>query len=295
MTFDARESSRQLGSPVTLYLFRYGVDANAYHAFTDAHAAITYDNVTYNPEPIQHGAITSSGSLDRSALEIKVPKTNPLGSLFLVYPPAQVVTLILYKGHLEDSPPDFRAVWNGRVINCAREGSEMTLTCDPVAASMRRSGLRRNYQHSCPHVLYQQGDFKCNADQAAATITRTVAAVDDNVVTLSAGWDSVHPASKYIGGMISWDNEGATEYRTILRITGGVDLVTNGFVRGLAASDSVDVILGCNHSAHLTEGDCLNLHVTAGSGSPPTSNIHNFGGQPWRPKKNPMGNTSPFV
>ncbi len=282
MSFETIETSRQLGQPVNLFLFRYGVAAGAYHAFTDAERPLTHDSITYEPEAIGRGDVTSSGSLDRTTLEISVPLTNPLGELFLVYPPSQVVTVIIFQGHIGDPANEFLAIWNGRVINCSRGDSEITLTCEPVATSMRRSGLRRNWQYSCPHVLY---GAQCQADKVAATISRPAVGAAGNLLTLSAGWDSVQPAAKYIGGMVSWSHEGNPESRTILRVSGdGTVLTCSGFLRGIAAGDAVDLVLGCNHSGAL-DGDCITLH----------DNIHRFGGYLWIPLKNPIGSQSPFV
>lgn len=65
----------------------------------------------------------------------------------------------------------------------------------------------------------------------------------------------------------------------------GDTLSLSGIPRNLAASDSVDVVLGCNHDAFAADGgDCEGLH----------DNLPNYGGCKWIPTKNPIGTYNNF-
>lgn len=282
MAFETIETSRRLGQPVTLYLFIYGGEEGdtsvLYHAYTDAEQAITHEEITYEPVPVIRGTINSTGSLDKSTLDIRFPRDIGFAEQFRVYPPSQVTTLIIRQGHLSDpdSPQEFLVCWSGRVLSVGRERDECIISGEPVASSMRRPGLRRHYQYSCPHALYTQGTGMCNANKAAATVIGQVASISGTNVTLYPLWYGSFDPSKFTQGQFEWTNsEGRIEVRRILKLITTNTLSLGGLLRDLNVLDNVSVILGCNHQMD----DCLNLH----------NNIHNYGGCPWIPNKNPLG------
>lgn len=281
MTYDALEESRNLGSPAELYYFRFGSDPTAFYAYTDVEEAIIYGGVTYNPIPIKRGGVVASGSLDKSRMSVRVPLTSAIAELFRVYPPGQVITLTLRGGHTTDTDVEFPVIWVGRVLQCSRNddnGPEGDLSCEPASTSIRRSGLRRHYQLSCPHVLYEQGDGLCKANKTASTFTRATTGVAYTSFTFSPGWNGGIDPAKFLGGMVTWVTPFLKETRTILRVSGNT-LILTGPTTGVTVGGAVDIILGCNHQTT----DCEMLH----------NNILNFGGQPYIPLKNPIA-SNPF-
>lgn len=272
MSFETFEESRCQGQPVDLYYFVYGTTASAYYAYTDAEQPIEIAGITYQPKPIQRGALNASGTLDKSALEVKVPVSSDVAELFRIYPPSRSVTLVIRQGHIGDTDEEFNVIWSGRVLSSGREDSVCTLTCEPLSTALRRSGLRRCYQYSCPHALY---GAQCMASKLAATTTATVYSVTGATITLDSGWSGSIDPTKYIGGMVQWDTPHGPEIRTILRVTGGGNnLLLSGSTRYISGGTEVSVSLGCEHNMD----DCENLH----------NNIQNFGGQPWIPLSSPI-------
>jgi Phage conserved hypothetical protein BR0599 len=279
MSFETYEESRYHGEPVDLYQFIYGSGENDYLAYCDAEEAITVAGVVYEPIPIMRTPITSSGTLDKATITVTADNDTELAALFRVYPPTQTVTMFIRQGHVGDS--EFFIVWTGRILGAAFEDSEVKLTCEPVSTSMKRTGLRRNYQYGCPHALYM-GNEKggCRANKVAATRSVTVAAVSTAKITLPDNWFGVFNPAKFRNGLVEWrSNGGAKETRTILRVAGNV-LSIGGTTRDLDAGDTVKVILGCDH----TMVDCKELH----------NNLLDFGGQPWIPKKSPFGSVNNY-
>lgn len=273
MTFDARESSRDEGAPITLYQFQYS--ATGFHRYTDADATVAFGGNDYGPIPISRGNIAASGTLDKTIIEVRTPFDSEISDRFLIAPPSQQVGLIIRQGHVGEA--EFVVAWSGRVLACTREANEAVLACEPFSTALRRPGLRRHYQFGCPHVLY---GTQCTANKAAATRAATVQAVGTTTVTLAPGWEGAFTPAKFIGGQVEWSGEGgALEIRTILRRSGDV-LTLAGLVRDLASLDSISVILGCNHQ----ESDCQDLHA----------NINSFGGQPWIPRLNPHSSVNLF-
>lgn len=288
MTFDARESSRSLGEPIKLYFIRHGNAPDAYYAYTNAEQVVEHEfdeelgPVEFMPIPIMSGRITASGSIDKAALEIRTPQDAELAAKFRLHPPSQVITLVIMAGHIGDT--EFLVEWVGRVLNAGRQGNEAVYTCEPISTSVRRIGLRRNYQHQCPHVLY--GD-KCQADREAATIELSVTAVAGALVSLPSDWSAT--PDRYVGGIASWVTpEGSTEERTIVKRADSDTLILSGVAQGLSPGTQIKLAWGCSHRVLLAgatlEGDCIDLH----------DNILNYGGQLWIPLKNPIGITNNF-
>lgn len=271
MTFSNLESSRQKGSPVNLYYFKYGSAASEFYAYCDGTIAVTYNSVTYNPVKIERPSFRSSGSTDRTSLEISMDFSNPLITLFKDYPPSSVITLVIYQGHIGDS--EFPVAWMGSVNSWKRSSNDGILTCYPGSVSLNRTCLRRHYQMGCPHVLFGP---KCNANKANVSIVKSVSSFLSNAVNLPAGWVADAQVPLYVGGTAEWTNPaGSTERRTILDITSNVQLLLSGKTTGLSNGQNITLTKRCDH----TTTDCLNIH----------NNINNFGGQPWIPLKTPVG------
>jgi hypothetical protein len=157
------------------------------------------------------------------------------------------------------------------------EGVEGKLTSEPYSTSMRRIGLRRNYQRGCPLVLYGK---RCRAPKV--TISCIVNAYSGNILSVMS--TTVIPIMEaYSGGIIQWTDpiSKRTEIRTILSCDGNgkaLNVRISGPVRNVPTT--VDIIKGCVH----TEDACINWH----------NNIVNFGGQPWIPLKSPFNSISEY-
>lgn len=287
MSFDTLERSQASGGPVQLFLFRYGTEEGEFFAYTDHTKPITHDHggelgeITYEPVPVERGDIVADGTLDRSALDLKLDIGTGLADLFRVYPPSAVVTLTIFQGHIDDPDDEFLAIWAGSLASANRQQSDLVLSANPVATQMRRPGLRRNYQYGCPLWLYGPA---CRADKAAATVPTLIIAKAGQTVTLAADWFGTFPPAKFLRGIFQWTPAGeSTRFRQIIRISGDT-LTLSGSITELLVGDAVEVVLGCNRRAFADEdGDCQGLH----------DNLVNFGGQPWIPIKNVI-NTNPF-
>ncbi|PBB41795.1 hypothetical protein CK222_21825 [Mesorhizobium sp. WSM3866] len=300
MSMDTRESSRYRGQPIRLYLIQ-GADTDddvplGPFAYNNGEAPITRPvldangnpvNIQFDPWPIKNSNISHDGTLDKSDITITMAFGSEMDDLFLAYPPSQVVNLTIFEGHIGDdvTEENFPAIWMGRITSSAdNDSNEQELSCVPVSTSIKRPGLRRNYQVGCPHVLF--GD-QCRASKAAATVARQVASVTRNKITLDTTLGDT--ASRYVGGLLQWANSdnGRKELRTISSVRAdGLEITIRGIARGLAAGTPLSVIRGCNH---LMTG--CNQHTDSVAGGP---NIKNYGGQPWIPLENPLSQKNQF-
>lgn len=285
MTFDAIERSRYKGRPTNLFLIRYGESAAAHYAYTDCERPIWHQGIQYVPIAITRGKINVTGTMDKQALEVRCTRNVPMAELFRVFPPSRVVNITIFQGHVSDPDGEYIAAWTGRVVSSQRNEKEVVLTCEPVSTSMKRVGLRRHYQYSCPHVLYGE---HCRANKEAAKTIITINAIKDLLITPIGGWATPERAKKFLGGLMEWRNSyGDTEVRGIIKVSAdGGSFMVNGVLRDLSVGDEVNLFLGCNRSAKFLAGgglhedtDCHFLH----------NNMQNFGGCPFIPKKNPVG------
>lgn len=270
--FAAREQSRTSGQPISLYKFSVG---ELLFLYTSHDMAVSFAGETYLPVPIKHGAIQAAGTLDKARLTVNTSTASDVAELFRVYPPSDVVGLVIFQGHSNDPDGQFLAVWSGRVLGCSWSDNEISLSAEPVSTSLRRPGLRQPYQYGCPHALY--GD-DCMASKAAATVNTTVQAVSRSAVTLPAGWSAT--PEKFVGGLMEWTESGRRAIRTILQVSGPQTVLLGGGSGALVAGMSVAVAKGCNHDLD----DCEHVH----------NNILNYGGCKWIPTENPIGFVNKF-
>lgn len=281
MSYENYEESREHGSPVNIMLFRYGVHPLSVYTYTDGERPVSRDDLTYAPIPIEAGNVVSSGTMDKKTLNLMVPSNSEVALLYLAYPPSFPVTLTIMRGHYGNNgedPTDWKAIWVGRVLNGKHEGDgshQCVLTCEPIATSLRRTGLRRHYQYMCPHVLY---GATCKANRAARTFTILPLSHSGGTIKLPAGSLPDALLSKFANGVIEWTTAaGNVEIRTVLEVElDGADynVHMSGPDTGLV-NQAVRISFGCNHQMD----DCLEIH----------ENIHNFGGMPWIPINNPIG------
>lgn len=275
MAFSMFESSRQKSRPFYLYLIRYGAGPNEFYAFTDNEKAVTSGGITYETRQIAHGGIATTGTLDKSTVDLTTPRNNELFDLFRVYPPSYRVQLTIRKGHNGDPDDSTVVVWSGRILSMSVNIDECTFTCEPISTTLRRLGLRRNWQYGCPHVLYGPA---CRAIKGNVRQIGTISVVVGAEITLLTGWNGPIAADKFIGGFIEITATTVIP-RTILRVTGNKLLIA-GLLPDLMPGTAIDIFPGCAHDM----ADCKDVHA----------NIVNFGGQPWIPTANPIGNRNNF-
>ena len=278
MSFNARESSRLDGRPFHLYRFLIGDSREIFYTNLTTEyvygTTLTGAPAVYLPLAISHGEIVSSGSLDKTVMDVRLPESGELPTLYRDHEPSGIVGLIIRQGHVSDN--DFKVCFAGRVLGVSYEEADMVLECEPISSSLRRPGLTREYQYSCPLVLYGP---QCRASRAAATRTSVASVVNGPLVTLPGSWAATDLKDKFVGGIAEWtDANGQKARRGIIRRDG--DTLTLSSAGPLLPGMSIDLILGCGK----TMNDCRGVH----------NNILNYGGQPEIPLVNPIGITNNF-
>jgi len=206
-------------------------------------------------------------------LRLEAFRSFPIADLFRVQPPSGVVSLVIYRRHTEDADAEFALVWSGRVLSAAWNGNMVEVECEPITVSLKRPGLRRHYQKTCPHVLYGPG---CRLVASAHAHTATTFGVNGLQLTVA---DFVGFVDGYFaGGYIEYTStiDGSTEFRSVVSSSTGVLVLTMPPL-GLAGAGQVKAYRGCAH----TVPACVSFN-----------NLPNYGGQPYIPTKNPFGGSS---
>lgn len=268
MAHGAREASVQSGEPVELYRFWRGLKSWRY---TSSASAVYFNEEWYDPAVISRSGVEYTSEEGRSNIKITCPRDLPVADLYRIYPPSDVVQAAVYRVHAGESLG--AVIWMGRVVGARWTGAKAEITCEPVANAMARTGLRRLYQRSCPHVLYGP-DCGLNKTSYAVSVTLSeIAPVAGGVALKSSGFDS----TGYAGGFVEWtDTDLNVERRYISDVvTGGV--VVPAAIPGVAVGSTLTFYRGCGHNI---------------AGCKTFGNVPNYGGFPYIPAKNPFDGSS---
>lgn len=279
MTFDARETSKEDGAPVGLFLFEWGDDASAFFAYTDIDISVSFQGKTFRPITIGRDRVEARGNLDKSILTVDITPNAELVSLYNEGVPSQVVRMTIWQGHVGEPESEYQIVWTGRVVSVEHTNRLARINAEPISTSMRRPGLRRHFAYGCPHALYS---VACGANQAASTYTSTLLEIAGTTIKLTDGWQQDRDFTHFRGGFVTWVDTryNVTQTRTILRVEKDGTIRLREGVAGIEIGDAISAVLGCPH----TLAGCTDIH----------NNVVNYGGQPWIPRDNPMGTRNQF-
>lgn len=269
MTYNAIEISTQDGAPVELYKFTRG---NVAYTYTSGQETITRseDRLTYEPKPISRTNIEATAESARTAITITVPRDLPIVDLYRIAPPSDVVTVTIFRFHTTDAADELVTVWAGRILNVKWRGALAEIHAEPVYTSLKRPGLRRLYQRSCPHALYSAA---CGVPRTAYKIEATVDAVAGSQLTINAA--AGYADGYFDGGYLEHQTGIATFERRMIVAHAGSAITIAASIPSLAAGAEVRLFPGCPKTFSICEARF--------------NNAANFGGFPWIPHKNPFG------
>lgn len=271
MTYDLIETSAYEGTPVELYTFTRGSQIWRY---TSADHDVTSGGALYTSVTISRPDVEQSQDPGKKPITLRAGNTLGFAQQYIAAPPTDVISLVITRFHSNDVASEVVVVWMGRVLNVKFSGNEVEVRCEPIFTSLRRPALRRLYQTTCPHVLY--GD-QCTFPKASLQLITTVAITGGT--TLTSVDLSNQPDAFYTGGIVEWENNGATDKRLILTHAGSGVIINIPF-QGITDGATVRVFPGCDRT--------LDTCVTK------FSNELNYGGFPYIPDKNPFGSNPVF-
>jgi len=261
MSYLDQENSVSVGAPVELYRFALGAQR---FTFTASQAAVIYQNETYAPVALRRSAIEQGNEINRAGLTLTLPRDNPLADLFLASPPEGVVSVTLRRFHRGDPLTETLVVWKGRVGGARLSGSELTLTCESVATSLKRTGLRARYSLLCRHALYSTG---CGALKEAHRVDAVLTSVSGATVNVAAPLLPID--GTFVAGMLATN---AAQRMIVGHVGPQITLVAP--LPSLSVGAAVRLYAGCDHAL----STCRHRF----------NNLDNYGGFPFIPLKNPF-------
>lgn len=265
--------------PSVFSLFEFQIGEDVFYRYTDADEPVWFQENEFIPEPISRSDIETDGTLKKANIKVNTRYNLKPAKIFRVDPPSFVTNLKVWEGHFTDRAREFRLVWSGRVLNCKAEPPTAEFTCEPISTSLKRPGLRRNYQRPCPHALYGTLCGAAKVDQPVNWVSGS-----DNAWVITKPSSGYIGAETYEGGLVSWiDAEGLLRRQTILSVQEDGNHLILSVNRALAPSQAptgITIRKGCNH----TEDACSLWH----------DNIQNFGGCPFIPTDTPINKFSTY-
>lgn len=264
MTFLALEESNYAGEPVLLYEFRRG---NLRLLYAAADRDITAGADTYTATAITSDGAKQKGEAVTDAFTVTAPADLTIAEWFAYTPPSDLVYLTVRRFHYGD--PQAVVAWIGSVVSVnADDAGKVTITCQAVSVSLKRTGLRLAWQRGCPHALYDQN---CRADKTAFGVPLTVTAIGSNVLLVSGGLSS---SAHWPGGFIEWEiASGTFERRLIENTVGGNSIYPYGQMDGYTVGMGLTAYPGCLHTS---------IHCDTFF-----NNILNYGGFEFMPIRSP--------
>ena len=273
MSYDIIESSAEDGRPIEVYVFQQGNQTWRYtSADTDIidTSGIPDLSGTWKSTAIERSNIENNQDVSRGPIRISIPRTETFVQQYIQFSPTDVATLKIYRFHeFDTSPPadKYTVIWTGRVLNVAFKKLRADIRCEHILTSLKRPGLRRFYQTTCPFVLY---GTNCKADLDSFKLVTNASATTN--ITITSPDFALQPDQYYTGGFINFVGGTGIEKRFI---TDHVDqVITVDLPISISIGIQITAYPGCNHLLDT----CINKF----------SNEENYGGFPYIPQKNPF-------
>lgn len=259
--------------------------------------------ITFKSMAIQRTESANTSELNRSYINITVPRDFGVASLYSFYPPSSITTITIFRYHRNTSVnvagsdnANLFTEFLGRVINASGASVSTELRCEPITTSIRRIGLTQMFQRQCPHTLYNTVEGNCGVNKIGFANTKTLdgtAGLVGLTMKFNTSLTTDKPAGYYNGGMVYWKTGKYNYWRWILDQPETIDNV------------AVNNVLSINFPVPILDADGVNpltwesgtQTVTLYPGCAHTmtdcrvkfNNLKNYGGDPYIPFANPFG------
>lgn len=278
---DARgqEFSAEFNRPLELFEFRNGNDT---YRYTSSESEYIFEGNTYTPVAMKRTGIGRAGEAEQTTLEVMMPTTDELASLYIGIQPANRTTLILRRVHQVMSPQSSITLFRGFVTSAKFKDEECTFLLKPFNELFLREMPRYTYQGLCNHVLYSSacGVIEgASPNQLSGTVTAFVDGVGAVITVTGAGavTDNKSPQKAFKGGFARLQD--FSDYRLILDQDGDTLTLLLPFRTNILGS-TIILQRGCDK----TIDTCRDKF----------GNVVNYGGFPHVPAVNPF-NQGTFV
>lgn len=266
MTFDALETSRNMGEPYQLLYFRSGATQ---YRYTTADHIISFSGSDYLPDnPMQSVEVVETNVDDKGKLNFTVMKDHEIAQLFTISTP-RTVSLTVYSGHESDVVDnEVITIWSGRVVACEwSEDDTAEISCESVTTVLQRMGLPYKFGTTCQHSLFRGG---CKLDMFANSTLEQVTTYTGSDVVISNLIGAA--ANEYDAGLMVFNG---VDYRMITAFDSGTGTFT--LLRpfeNISIGDDIRVTRGCNRTSDRCK-ELINFQHFLGFETVPTRNPFN--------------------
>jgi uncharacterized phage protein (TIGR02218 family) len=273
MAFNDVEISAFGGNITEFYKITVGTTIYRYNNGTQSITLATGDaeiDGAYTPVPsIEMSEIEHARDVRNLAIQLAVPRDNPVALLFRGVPPDGIADILALRKHASD--PQVIRWWRGTIEAVRIRESQAQLICAPTLARLATSGLQMRWQLQCNLQTYSA---RCGLNIADYSSTVTITAISGLDITVS-GMPAVADGYYNGGFLIAPDGK----RRMITSHVGSV-LTLLLTADSLAITDSITIVAGDDHS-YTT---CKNKFTVV---NPTRGNVDNFLGIPTAPNRNP--------
>jgi hypothetical protein len=337
--FLAMEQGRK-AEPLEVYEFEYGyfhkeMENKQVFRFTSGNEPIRFKHFAegefFAPEVIRRDELQHTNDIAKVTLTLTVQKNNPVAAMFIPGTPAFPIAVRVYKAYTEvaggvamqgNTITDYLVIFTGRVSTVTFSGMEARITCDPIYSAVKRQGLKRRYEPSCSHALYQTS-CDVNRDNYKTTITNATfnkygskIKVPESNTTFHALPKDTRNSQGIISSTVTVETVASGEevFRYVPNtgyFTGGMVKLADGtfhmILNHKAAAGQQDgelvlmrhVVLDDDTKSKVlnSDGTIKNLEIypgcdrTSGTCLTKFNNLVNFGGFPFMPDTNPFVGT----
>lgn len=264
----------------------------------DTEITDTQGNV-YDPQPIDVSNISADAAMGGGECTVRIPKTVSIKSRFMPTLSRNTYRIVIRKAwHENGQIVDSVIAFTGIIIDPSsggKDGEELVLKCSTQMYKLNRNGIRKRYQHQCPHLVYGPS---CRASETKSSFEAYLFATGNNVRIMINGDDPSRP--RYFRG-VDMNAEDQTIFLRGMSIEFGgrryeIASVSKSFQGTIAFNttpfpeDLADLVAAIN--ATPTPRVCRvipNCDHTLKTCQLVHDNTINFGGMPWIPFKNPIG------
>lgn len=275
MGYTETDESTQDGQLVLLYKFVRG-DMNWFYNSTAN--TISHDGQDWEPASISISVLRQSQEIAKNVITLRFAADHELMDQFKGRMPEQQMSVTVLRGHKDVG---YIVAWKGAVSGAKPDIKYVDLECDPLYIALSADGLPEKFSKNCRYALYGRG---CNVDKTLFAVEATVSLLDGLIMTVPEA--SAFSDGYFSGGEIAL----ATGYSAMISHHAGtqctllrpfyalIDLLdgttaVNSYSSEFGASDAL-IYPGCD----LIMTTCQSRF----------DNLINYGGQPWRPSKNPF-------
>ena len=252
-----------MSRPKELYWFVEQANPPIEWLYTSADTKITYQLAEFLPIAIGHDEIESKNELSKSNLTVTVSLDEEMARRWLRSSTDAIVSLTIFSGDIDTAVT--AVIWKGRLASVKPTDKSIQLIFESIFTSLRRPGLRRKYQATCPHVLYGNNCKAPKANFAFEAIPTVV-----NGIFLTVPYATEFADGWFTGGMI----EGVDGVARFIVSHVGENIKLIRPLEGLEANQAITLYPGCDRLASTCESKF--------------NNLLNIGSFPYIPIQNPF-------